>query len=268
MFDPADNGVPYAELNLTTDDSLLLEGWYAPSADTPAHTVLIIHDLNQSKLLYMDQIRQLHDRGLNIYIFDLRAHGTSDGTEFSIGKQAVNDVRTALKELTHLPGTNKIILFGSGLGSDIAVLTALEDTLCAGLILENPVNSFSKYLNRYSYQKWGKARFFWSPVLKRKVQTNLQMPVSKINLSQLVKGTSIPMLFLTGSEDSISYTSETLMIYQNSVSTKKDLLLVRNAGHSNMAAIGGEKYYNRIATFVNVNFPKRTKTRSRKLALQ
>lgn len=265
-FSPADMDIDFSEFNIHTSDSLLLEGWYIPATDTPAHTLLILHELNQSKLLYLDQIKQFHDRGLNVCIFDLRAHGSSDGTEFSVGNASISDVKHALHQLSSMEGTNKLILHGIGLGADIALQTALEDTFCSGLILENPIISMNTFLSRYSFIKWGVMRSIWSPVLERRVEELAGFPLDHINMVQLIKETTVPMLFLSGSEDSVSYISETLEIYQQSNSPKKDLLLIEGAGHLNIAQIGGEKYYNKIASFVNVSFPKKKKSRYKKLA--
>lgn len=268
IFNPGDEGVPFTELKIETYDGLILEGWYSPAADTPAHTLIILHELNQSKLLYLDQIRQFYDRGLNVFIYDLRAHGSSDGVEFSAGNPSVLDARSVLRTVRSLPGTNKIILCGTGIGANIALQAALDDTLCSGLVLENPVSSIRSFIDRYSYTKWQALRILWAPMLKRRVAELLEAPLQSAEMDQMIAQTKIPVLFLTGSEDSIAFTSETLELYQRSVSEKKELFLIRNAGHLNMAAVGREKYYNRIATFINVNFPKKKKSRFKRLAIE
>lgn len=265
-YNPADIGLNYSSIRITTSDSLQLEGWYVPASDSPAHTILLIHELNQSKLQYFDQLKQLHDRGLNIFIYDQRAHGSSEGNEFSIGKSAVNDIIECLHQLSQIRGTNMIILQGVGLGANLAMQAAIEDTLCKGLILENPVVNINKFLSRYSYYKWGIMRPIWSPVLKRKVEELAEVDLEKMKMNERILETTVPVLLLAGSEDSVSYISETLQIYQESSSSKKELLMIQGAGHLNMAQIGGEKYYNKIASFINVSFPKKKSSRYKKLA--
>ncbi len=264
---PKEVGLDYFSFTITTLDHLHLNGWYIPAVDTPANTILFIHDLNESKLLYLDQLKQFHDRGLNVCIYDLRAHGTSEGTEFTPGTPSVKDAQQLLDTIAKFQGTNKIVLMGVGLGAGIAVQTALIDSLCAGLILENPIKSLSISIDRYAYFKWRIFRFVWNPIFKRKVEALLHYPIAHLDLTQMMKNITIPVLFLTGSEDIVNFTSETLSLFQESASEKKELMMIRKAGHANMSIIGGESYYNRIAAFTNVNFPKKKKTRYKKLAL-
>ena len=265
-FSPKEVGLDYLTISLITHDHLHLNGWYIPALDTPANTILFIHDLNESKLLYLDQIKQFHDRGLNVCIYDLRAHGTSDGTEFTPGLPSVKDAQQLLDTLATFDGTNKIVLLGLGLGAAIAVQTALINSLCAGLILENPTKSLTISIDRYAYFKWGIFRYVWNPIFKRKVEALLQYPIAHLDLTQMMKNITIPVLFLTGSEDIVNFTSETLSLFQESASEKKELMMIKNAGHTNMSIVGGESYYNRIAAFTNINFPKKKKTLYKKLA--
>ena len=72
-------------LDVITADSLRLRGWYSRSAKPDSPTLLILHDLNESKIRYLDMFKQLHDRDVHIYIPDLRAHGNSEGSEASCG---------------------------------------------------------------------------------------------------------------------------------------------------------------------------------------
>ena len=75
-------------------------------------------------------------------------------------------------------------------------------------------------------------------------------------------------MYIIGSDDEKVSRSETLEVYDASVTEKKELFLVKNAGNQNIAKVGGEIYYNRIAAFLISTLPKELKiTRYKKLVL-
>src|SRR5438874_835960 len=49
LFNPASLGLKYKNFDVKTTDNLTLRGWYVTCDDSEANTILIIHDLSQSK---------------------------------------------------------------------------------------------------------------------------------------------------------------------------------------------------------------------------
>lgn len=269
LLNPGNEELIFQDLNILSSNGLELQGWYVPTIDTPANTIVIIHDINQSKIMVLDHIRQLHDRGFHVYAFDLRAHGTSEGTTFTPGLSAVEDMKVIIDSLLQKQETKHIILFGMGIGSAIAMQTAIFDGRCDGLILQSPFNNLSTYLNRYAFKKWGPMKYLWYPIFEKKVKKLLQYPITELDLTRIASFNTTPTLFITAGQDDEIFTSETLQVYSASAAEKKALFLVREANHYNIAVVGGEKYYNKIANFIQTILPKPSKkTRFKKLAFK
>ena len=267
-FDPSGLDLPYSDVSIKTNNGLHLKGWYIQSTDTPANTIILIHDVEESKILYLDHMKQFHDRGFNVCMFDMRAHGNSEGTEFSAGIPAVDDVKTILDSLVLKKGNKHFVLMGIGLGAAIALQVAACDNRVGALVLQSPINTFENFVERYSSSKWGIMSNIWLPVFKRKLETLLQFPVKELDLRVIASYDSVPAFFILGSDDAKVFTSETLQVFDASATEKKELFLVRNANHENIAKTGGEIYYNRIASFLINTLPKEQKTtRYKKLAL-
>lgn len=268
LLNPTDVGLEYSDMKIITNDNLQLNGWYVSAEEKKANTILIFHDLNESKILYIDHMKQFHDRGFNVCVFDLRAHGNSEGNEFTPGLPSLNDAVQMIDSVIAKKSTKHLVLMGVGVGAAIAMQAVVYDTLCEGLVLQSPFNNYENYLERYSRSKWKTMRKIWLPVLKRRSEELLQFPLKDLDLTLITTYTNIPSLFIIGSDDERVYTSETLQVYDASVTEKKELFLVRNAGHQNIAKAGGESYYNRITAFINSTLPKEQKsTRFKKLAL-
>ncbi len=268
LLNPMYVGLKFSEIKITTSDDLQLNGWFVPAEDSLSNTILIFHDLNESKILYIDHIKQFHDRGFNVCAFDLRAHGNSGGNEFTPGLPALDDAVQMIDSVMAKKNTKHLVLMGIGVGAAIALQAAVYDPRCKAIILQNPFNSFENYIDRFAKSKWGIMKNIWFPVLKRRTTELLQYPLKELDLTVITTYTELPSLFIIGSNDEKLITSETLQVYDAAVTEKKELFLVRNVDNQNIAKAGGELYYNRITAFLNSTLPKvQNKTRYKKLAL-
>lgn len=266
LYNPGSIALDYSNFDVKTLDNLILRGWFVAASDTPANTIILLHDLNQSKITLLDHIKQFHDRGLNVCAVDLRAHGTSDGIEFTPGLPAILDVKMIIDRLLLTPGTNHLIVMGFGLSSAIAMQVAAYDGRCDVIVLQSPSNNLSTYLDRYSRNKWGVMKFLWYPVFKRKVEDLLQFSIRELDLSVIARYSKIPALFISAAEDKISFTTEILAIYDSSSARKKSLFLVKDATRNSIEEVAGAEYYNRISEFIIKSIPRKPKaTRYKKL---
>jgi esterase/lipase len=268
LFSPTDVGLAYSSLQVKTSEGFQLNGWYVSAVDTPANTILILHDLNESRILYIDHMKQFHDRGFNVCVFDLRAHGTSGGTEFTPGLPAVEDAKRMIAAIFAKKETRNLIIMGAGIGSAIALQVAVYDSLCKGLVLQSPFNNFENYLKRYAQAKWGIMKNMWYPVFKQRIENLLHYPIKQLDLTEIAAYISIPTVIITGSEGGEIYTSDAMEVYDAFATEKKELFLVRNNELVNIAKAGGEEYYNRISAFLIETMPKEQKTtRFKKMVL-
>src|SRR6185369_4211090 len=266
FYNPASLGMKYENFNIKTVDGLTLKGWYVEAGED-ANTLLIIHDLNQSKLNYLNLMKQMHDRGLNVCGVDMRGHGNSEGEEFSPGMIAVADIKAIFDSLLKKTGTNHIAVFGVGIGAAVAIECASFDGRSDVLILQSPFGSFSDYVANYSKRKWGSMAFLFHAVLERELEQRLQYDLQDLDLSEIIKYVNTPTLVISGSDDEIIPSMESYAVFDSSAAREKKLYLVRNGRHDNIEQLDGEDYYNCIAEFILNTVPRKSKeTRFKKLA--
>jgi len=136
---PASRGLEYEEVRLKTSDGLNLHGWYIPAQDSDK--VLLFFHGNAGNISHRgDSIALFHQLGLNVFIFDYRGYGRSEGTPSEDG--LYRDARAAWAYLTQdrgYAGTD-VILFGRSLGGAVATRLASE-VRPGGLILESTFGS-------------------------------------------------------------------------------------------------------------------------------
>jgi fermentation-respiration switch protein FrsA (DUF1100 family) len=139
-YTPADIGLAYDKVTLRTSDRLLLSGWYIPAHNAEV-TILFCHGKGGSISYYMDTINLLNELGFNVFIFDYRGFGNSEGKTTEQGTYL--DARAAYEWLVHDKGLQPgdIIIFGRSLGGSIAAQLA-SNVAAKGLIIESSFTSF------------------------------------------------------------------------------------------------------------------------------
>jgi len=136
---PEDWKMNYDDVTLTTADGVKLNGWFIP-AEAAEKTVLFFHG-NAGNISHREaSIRIFHDMGVNVFIFDYRGYGKSQGSpnEQGLYRDATAAWNYLLDQKKIKP--EHIILFGRSLGGAVASQLATQ-VKSAGLILESTFTS-------------------------------------------------------------------------------------------------------------------------------
>jgi len=91
---PADAGLDFEIVEFPSRDSLSLFGWFIPG--TNEATVIMVHGHGGKGISMIYHASALVARGYSVLMFDLRAHGSSEGDVCTSGWLEANDVLGAL----------------------------------------------------------------------------------------------------------------------------------------------------------------------------
>lgn len=124
---PADFGHPYETLTFPARDGLALAAWYIPSRNGAAIIVAHAYNGNRTGMLYHADF--LADQGYGVLLFDLRAHGESQGEVFPLGLDTHLDVLGALDYLQRRAGIDpgRIGALGASAGAKAVLAAAAQD---------------------------------------------------------------------------------------------------------------------------------------------
>ena len=142
---PAEWGLVYEDVFLDTEDGVRLHGWYIPRHGSK-QALLFFHG-NAGNISHRGaSVEIFHRLGLNVFIFDYRGYGKSQGKPDEKG--LYKDARAAWRYLSKERGFDqeKIILFGRSLGGAVAAKLAAE-IQPGGLILESTFSSAKDVAN-------------------------------------------------------------------------------------------------------------------------
>ncbi len=160
---PADLGIPFDDVYFDTDDGYTLNGWFIPASSADATssaanadiTLLWFHGNAGNIGHRVDDLALFHHlQGVNVFIFDYRGYGNSQGKPSERG--VYQDSRAAL---AHLAGRedvdpDRIVYYGRSLGAAVAVELALHHRP-DGMVLYSPFTSLNDM---------GAALYTFSPV--------------------------------------------------------------------------------------------------------
>ena len=136
---PADLGLPYDDLTLTTADGVAIAAWYVPHPAARA-TALFCHGNAENLADLCQAIKSLHRLRCNVLAFDYRGYGRSTGKPSERGTYV--DADAAWRYLVETRGTlpQQIVIIGRSLGGAVAIDLAARHTPGA-LVLESTFTS-------------------------------------------------------------------------------------------------------------------------------
>jgi len=137
--DPGSIGLHFESVSFETQDGVKLSGWFIPT-ESARGVILFCHGNAGNISHRLDSIQIFHQLGLDVFIFDYRGYGQSQGKPTEQG--TYTDVEAAWRYLVEerQVSPDDVIVFGRSLGAAVAVWLAQSHTPRA-LILESTFTS-------------------------------------------------------------------------------------------------------------------------------
>jgi len=250
VLEPKDAGLPQEEITIETFDGFKLSCWFIPQKKKNRGTIIYLHGVGDCKIGGIALTRTLYNNGFNIFLYDSRQHGESEGYYCTYGFYEKYDVSTVINYLRSKGDKKigKIGLFGTSMGGAVAIqAAALNPHICA-VVSECSYTSlrvvFVDYQKRIIKLPWHFLRNI-ALVQSQKIANFKARLVSPL---EDIKRIHIPILIVHGKNDTF-IKSEYSKILFNAANEPKQLLLIDNAGHNDIWDIGGKVYENSLSAF-------------------
>lgn len=229
VWDPGEHGLATEDVWFRAADGVALHGWWIAHPRARG-TLLYCHGSSGSIAQRVDVFRQLAKLRMNVFAFDYRGYGRSEGVPSERGLYA--DARAAYDHLIDERGAAPagILLFGHSLGGAVAIQAARERE-AAGLVVES---SFTDLKDM--------ARSLYPQLPLHWVTRNQFRSIEKV--AEL----TLPKLFVHGTEDGTVPFAVGRRLFE-AAAEPKELYLVERAGHNDVHLQGGAAYIRRLARF-------------------
>jgi len=189
VADPRQRGWTVQAVRFETEDKLLLSGWYIPAPCAApasqrrdpvcnARGVVLFSHGNAGNISHrLDSIALFRELGLDVFIYDYRGYGDSDGRPGETG--TYRDIAAAWRHLVVGRGIapRRILLFGESLGGAVSVWLATRERPAA-LVL---VSSFT------SIPDLGEQLYPWLPVRRlARIQYDSRSRLARVRVPLLI----------------------------------------------------------------------------------
>ncbi|MGI8400984.1 MAG: alpha/beta hydrolase [Gemmatimonadaceae bacterium] len=225
-------------MHYQASDGQRLKGFVIGNPATAPVTLLCFHGNADLSIWQLDWARSIEERtGSAVMLSEYRGYMSLDGKPtYSTTKL---DAEAAYSYLcaTFGIGPEKLAFFGHSLGSAIAAELA-QVHRPRGLILQSPFTS-ARAMARIIVVP--PISFVWRAISRIHFDT-----------TQVVRTLDVPTAVAHGKRDRIVPFRMGLEVY-NAAKIKGPLLVVENAGHSDIARAAGEKYWTWISTALRVS---------------
>lgn len=226
---PAQSGLAFESVRFTSVDGVGLSGWFIPAPKARA-TLLFCHGNAGNISHRLESIRQFHQLGLNVFIFDYRGYGESAGSPTEAG--TYHDAEAARRYLVETRGLapERIIYFGRSLGAAIAAWLATQHPPRA-LIVESGFTSIPDL---------GAEIYPWMPV---RWLARLQYPTR-----EYLEAVNVPVLVVHSRDDEIVPFRHGESVYA-AARAPKEFLEIRG-GHNDGFLVSGAQYTRHLDAFL------------------
>jgi fermentation-respiration switch protein FrsA (DUF1100 family) len=224
---PADAGLEFRDIELTTEDGERLHGWWVPASAPSAGHVLFCHGNAGNIGDRVAHAALLATAGFDVLLFDYRGYGRSSGRPTEHG--TYRDARAAWRATREQPGVDmsRVIYLGESLGGAVALDLALE-LPPAGLVLQSTFSSV-RDLARLHYP------YIPAPVV----------PDAYPSLARIAH-LRAPLIVIHGERDEIVPPSHGNALF-GAAPPPKRMHVVGGAGHNDLVARMGDSYARLIA---------------------
>jgi hypothetical protein len=222
---PASWGLSYDEVEFESRDGTKLTGWFIPAVGRAVGTVVHFHGNAQNMTAHFSFVSWLPSRGFNLFVFDYRGYGSSEGKP---GREGIyEDCIAALSYVINRQDVDpeRVVLLGQSLGGAHAV-AVMQEEIARGVRAVAVDSSF------YSYRLIVQDKIARIPILSA-----LRRPLSRLLINDrlsphLVVGrvSPVPILIIHGTGDRVVPYHHGKMLYE-AAAQPKEFVTVEGGAH-------------------------------------
>jgi dipeptidyl aminopeptidase/acylaminoacyl peptidase len=232
-------------------DNVALSGWFIPARNSD-RVIVFVHGKDSCRSCEfsgraLDFANDLHERGFNVFMLDLRGHGQSSAARVSFGLREKNDVLGAVDWLKAQGfGAGKIGVLGVSLGSASATYAAAEEPAISALVIDSGFADFGTLASTILRRSSSSATILlpalgWINTALAGVNGLASQPVA-----QIPRILPRPIMVIHGADDRLIPPAQAEQLAQ---AAGTHVWLVAGANHARTYRTAPVEYTRRVAAF-------------------
>ena len=249
---PADVGMDYRDVQVTTSDGLRLAGWWTPSKNGAAVIVQHGYKTNRSTQL-LEIAATLARGGYGVLLSSLRAHDLNDGRVISFGLEEMKDLSAWLAFIQTLEGVDpsRIGIFGNSLGGSLAIQLAAQTQSIKAIVTHSAVASVRSTVETSIAYFTGLPSFPFTPMILFWVEQDWAMEPHLLDFTMWIAALdSQPILLMQGGADVVVAPESGQLLY-DAAREPKELWFEPDLGHVDFQRERSQEFSDRVVGFFN-----------------
>lgn len=236
----------YEEVTIETDDGLTLAGWFLPAKNQTDRTILVGHGYPFDKGNVLPHSLFLLDR-FNLFLFDHRSFGESQGTITTVGLRETRDVHAAVD---HLQGRNDTEHIGAlGFSLSGATILMAEDPAIEAIVADSSYASLDR-MTREVYPLPGPLDLPLAWMTGLYSRLFLGAWPNQVSPADSIEETQGPVLLIHGGHDGTIPPEHARILHERAPAGSSQLWVVEGAEHGMAHAVAGQAYEQRVLGFL------------------
>jgi pimeloyl-ACP methyl ester carboxylesterase len=246
------HNLAYEDVSFTSrNDNVALSGWFIPARNSD-RVIVFVHGKDSCRSCEfsnhaLDFAYDMHERGYNVFMFDLRGHGQSSMARVSFGLREKNDVLGAvdwLRERGFAPGSMGVL--GVSLGSASATYAAAEEPAISALVIDSGFADFSTLVGSIT-DRWPASATVLLPAatLINRVLAGVNSLASQ-PVAQIPAILPRPIMIIHGADDRLIPPAQAEQLAE---AAHTSVWLVAGANHARTYHTAPSEYTRRVADF-------------------
>ncbi len=259
--DPSRFGLSYERVEFTTEDQLIIRGWFipaAPFARAPGQeatgekravpTIIVGHGYPFDKANILGHVLFLHQR-FHLLLIDFRYFGESDGWITTVGIREQLDVQAALDYLQQRKDIDSTRIGAMGFSMSGAIFIVAQDPRIRAIVADSPFASLAKIVESQFFFIPGPLNWAIVALTSLYAKGLLGLDIDQASPENTIHSLATPLLLIHGETDSQipANHSRTRLAKANPELTT--LWLIPGTDHGQAHAIAGIIYELRILDF-------------------
>ena len=246
---PADFGLEYEDVSVTTPDGLMLVGWYVPSQN--GAVIMAQHGYKSDRRELLEEAAMLNEHGYGVLLTSVRAHDLSEGELISFGFSEMQDLEAWYQYLLTRDEVDpdRIGILGNSMGGSLVIQYAAQNESIRATVAHSAFSSMDDTVATSVEYFTDLPAFPFAPAIVFWAEQEVGFDSSEVSAKTWISGLSPrPVLLLQGGTDT-AISVESGQLLHDAAGEPKELWYEPELGHTDFDTALPEQYEDRVVGF-------------------